>query len=402
MSFGYVINSFVGLQNYRVIKWKRYRKRRIDIWLEPGQRCYQCPVCKRKSRPYGMCWSRLRDLNIGPHEVWLWVLRRRIVCRRCGIRRILLSIARPRARCTRRFEYWLFELTEDMNLLRVSRLIGTDWKTVKDAEVRHILGLLRKRDLEGITDLGIDEVAAKKGHHYLTLVSDLAKRRVIWVGKGRDRTVLGKFFRWLGKNRTRRLKSVVIDMHDPYELEIRARCPRAKIIYDHFHVIKPLSMAIDNIRRRLQAQRSPKERSVLKGSRYLLLRPREDLTGSQRVRLKDLLEFPANQTLQTAYLLKEDLRAVFRLLSPKQARTELRDWKRRARESGIPEILDYVKMLDRRRFGILNFFKFRNTNGLSEGFNNVVKTIKKNAYGFHDWQYFRLKILRKCGKLRDI
>ena len=90
---------------------------------------------------------------------------------------------------------------------------------------------------------------------------------------------------------------------------------------------------------------------------------------------------------------------VFRRLDAKQARSELRDWKRRARESGIPEILAYVEMLDRRRFGILNFFKHRKTNGLSEGMNNVVKTIKKNAYGLHDWQYFRLKILRKCGKL---
>ena len=83
----------------------------------------------------------------------------------------------------------------------------------------------------------------------------------------------------------------------------------------------------------------------------------------------------------------------------KQARAELRDWKRRARESKIPELLDYVNMLDRRRFGIKNFFKHRLTNGLSEGFNNVVKTIKNMAYGFHDWQYFRLKILRQCGKL---
>jgi transposase len=311
-----------------------------------------------------------------------------------------LSIARPQARCTRRFEYWLFELTEDMNLLRVSRLTGTDWKTVKDAEVRHIIGLLRKRDLNGITDLGIDEVAAKKGHHYLTLVSDLTKRRVIWVGRGRDRAVLRKFFRWLGKKRTHHLKSVVIDMHDPYELEIRARCPHVKLIYDHFHVIKPLNLAIDNIRRRLQAQRSPKDRRILKGSRYLLLRPQERLKRTQRIRLKELLELPANQTLQAAYLLKEDLRIVFRRMSPNQARTELRDWKRRARESGIPEILDYVKMLDRRRFGVMNFFKLRKTNGMSEGFNNVVKSIKKNAYGFHDWQYFRLKILRKCGKIR--
>jgi len=281
----------------------------------------------------------------------------------------------------------------------VSELADVDWDMVKDAEVRYIAGLLRKRNLDGITDLGIDEVSEKKGHRYLTLVTDINKRRVIWVGRGRDRAVLRAFFRWFGEKRTRRLKCIVIDMHDPYELEIRRRCRRAKLVYDHFHVIKPLGLAIDNIRRRQQNEMPPEGRRYLKGSRFLLLRNREDLTKGQRVRLKELCA--ANETLSTAYLLKEDLRAVFRRLDPKIARAELRDWKRRARESNIPEVLAYVKMLDRRRFGILNFFKQRKTNGLSEGFNNVVKTIKKNAYGFHDWQYFRLKILRKCGKLED-
>ncbi len=168
---------------------------------------------------------------------------------------------------------------------------------------------------------------------------------------------------------------------------------------DHFHVIKPLSFAIDEIRRRQQKEMPPEGRRYLKHSRYLLLRPREDLTQKQSVRLKELLA--VNEPLSTAYLLKEDLRAVFRRLDPKVARAELRDWKRRVRESNIPELLEYVKMLNRRRYGILNFLKHRKTNGLSEGFNNVVKTIKKNAYGLRDSQYFRLKILRKCGKLGE-
>jgi len=86
---------------------------------------------------------------------------------------------------------------------------------------------------------------------------------------------------------------------------------------------------------------------------------------------------------------------------PRKARGEFRAWKRRVRESGIPELLEYLKMLNHRRFGILNFFKHRKTNGLSEGMNNVVKTIKKMAYVFHDWTYFRLKILRQCGKMED-
>jgi transposase len=286
-----------------------------------------------------------------------------------------------------------------MTVTRVATMTQTSWRLVREAEIHYTLGLLRKRNLDGIADLGIDEVSEKKGHRYLTLVTDIGQRRVIWVGRGRDRKVLREFFRWFGKKRTRRIKRVVIDMHDPYELEIRACCPRAALIYDHFHVIKPMSLAIDNIRRRMQSEMPPEGRQYLKNSRYLLLRPKDTLTGQQNIRLRDLVA--VNEPLNMAYILKEDLRIVFRLKDTRMARMELRDWKRRVRESGIPELLEYVKLLDRRRFGIMNFFRHRKTNGLSEGFNNVVKTLKKDAYGFHDWEYFRLKILRKCGKLRD-
>lgn len=400
MSYVNAINSFIGLQSYKVVGWKRYHKQWIEIWLEPCRLGWRCGVCGRRFLVfYDRRWAQLRDLNIASHRVWLWVPRYRVNCSLCGVQNSILLIARKYARCTRRFERWLFELTNWATVTEVAKMTHTNWRLVREAEIHYTLGLLRKRNLDGITDLGIDEISEKKGHRYLTLVTDITQRRVIWVGKNRDRKVVREFFRWFGKKRTRRIKQVVIDMHDPYELEIRAKCPRAALIYDHFHVIKPMSLAIDNIRRRMQSEMPPEGRQFLKNSRYLLLRPKETLTGNQNIRLRELLA--VNETLNMAYILKEDLRAVFRLENPHEARAELKDWKRRVRESGIPELLEYVKMLDRRRFGIMNFFKHRKTNGLSEGLNNVIKTLKKDAYGFHDWQYFRLKILRKCGKLHD-
>ncbi|MFH1724083.1 MAG: ISL3 family transposase [Elusimicrobiota bacterium] len=393
----HVITSFVGLQSYAVVRAKRFHKSWIELWLEFRGGAYRCGGCGRKFSQYYDCpLIRLRDLNISQHRVFVWVPRHRVACPQCGLKRTLSGIAGNRARCTRRFERWLFRLTKSMTVKDVSELTDVHWTTVKEIEVRYIRALLRKRNLDGITELGIDEVSEKKGHRYLTLVTDLGKRRVIWVGRGRDRAVLKKFFRWFGE-RTRRIRCVVIDMHDPYEHELRKRCPRAKRIYDHFHVIKPLNLAIDLIRRRLQNEMPPEERRYIKGSRYLLLRPREKLTLKQAVRLKEL--FAVNEPLNVAYILKEDLRSIFRIRDPKEARREFRAWKQRVKESAIPELIAYLKMLNRRRFGIQNFFKYRRTNGLSEGFNNVVKTIKKNAYGFHDWTYFRLKILRKCGNL---
>ncbi len=288
-------------------------------------------------------------------------------------------------------------MTKNTPVIEVADEMGVAWRMVKDAEIRHIEGLLKERDLNGIRELGVDEVSEKKGHRYLTLVTDIRGRRVIWAGQGRDKATLEAFCKWFGWKRLRRVRRFVIDMHDPYELAIRENCPRARIVYDHFHLAKILHRAIDDLRRRLQAKLPPEGRLILKKKRYLLLRGRETLSPNQRVRLRELLR--VNKPLSTAYILKEDFRAVFEERHPAVARKALKDWKERVRESGIPELVGFIRTLNRRRYGIQNFFQHRITNGLSEGFNNVVKTVKKMAYGFHDSRYFQLKILRRCGRI---
>ncbi len=237
MPHSHAITSFVGLQSHNVVRWKRHHKSWLELWVEYRGRRYRCGGCGQSfSHRHDEVLIRVRDLDISKHRVFLWLPRYRVRCPRCGIRRVKSSIVRPGARCTRRFERKLFILTDFMPVKAVAEQERVDWRTVKDAEIRYIVGLLRKRDLDGITDLGIDEVSEKKGHRYLTLVTDTVKRRVIWVGSGRDRAVLKKFFKWFGKKRTRRIKCAVIDMHDPYELEIRKQCPRAALIYDQYVV----------------------------------------------------------------------------------------------------------------------------------------------------------------------
>jgi transposase len=274
-----------------------------------------------------------------------------------------------------------------------------DWETVKDAEVRYIRGLLRKRNLDGITRLGIDEVSYEKGHKYLTLVTDLDGHRVIYVTHGNDGRAVGRFLTWLGPKRCRRIKVVVTDMHDPYLKVLRKRLPKAALVFDHFHVSKIVHDALDDIRRRLQRELSPKDRRVIKGQRYVLLRARERLSKRQEVSLQEILD--ANTDLTKGYVLKEAFRAVFKATSLRAGRKRLKAWEAQVRESGVPELLKVLGTIERRRSGIENFFQYKVANGMAEGFNNVVGTIKKQAYGFHDRDYLRLKILRICGKLDE-
>lgn len=370
------------------------------LTLVPKNARLRCPGCRitvGDGHPWR--WRVLRDLDIGCRHIELRVQTCRVWCRTCGRVEVPISLARQYARCTRRLEAHLFRLTGDSTVKAVAKRLVIDWRTVKDAEVRYIRGLLRKRNLDDITRIGIDEVSYKKGHKYLTLVTDLDGHRVIYATHGNDGKAISRFLTWFGPKRCRRIKVVVTDIHDPYLKVLRKRLSNAALVFDHFHVSKIVHDALDEIRRRLQRQLPPAGRRILKGQRYVLLRAREKLNSRQEVSLQEILN--ANTDLTKGYILKEAFRDVFKATSLRDGRKRLKAWETQVRESGVPELLKVLETIERRRSGIEKFFQYKVANGMAEGFNNVVGTIKKQAYGFHDRDYLKLKILRVCGKLDE-
>jgi transposase len=391
------IRALLDLPRYLVVAVKRSAGwgRLTLVPREPRFRCPRCRVTEAAGK--ASRWRPLRDLDVGRRHIELVVRVYRVPCWKCGEPEVAVSLARQYARCTRRLEKHLFRLTGDSTVKAVAKRMALDWETVKDAEVRYIRGLLRKRDLSGMTRIGIDEVSYRKGHKYLTLVTDLDGHRVVYATHGNDGRAVGRFLTWLGPQRARRIKVVVTDMHDPYLKVLRKRLPKAAIVFDHFHVSKIVHDALDEIRRRLQRQLPPAGRRVIKGQRYVLLRAQESLSVRQRVSLRELLE--TNTDITKAYVLKEAFRDVFHATNLLQGRKRLAAWEAQVRESNVPELIHVLKTIERRRSGIENYFQHRVANGMAEGFNNVVGTIKKQAYGFHDRDYLKLKILRTCGKL---
>jgi transposase len=168
----------------------------------------------------------MRDLDIARRHIELNVRVYRLECSTCGRVEVPITLARPYARCTKRLEKHLFVLTKDATVKAVSRRMKIDWETVKDAEVRYIRGLLRKRELDGITRIGIDEVSYKKGHKYLTLVTDIDGHRVIYATHGNDGATIRRFLRWFGPKHCGRIKVAVTDMHDPYTSALKKGCQR--------------------------------------------------------------------------------------------------------------------------------------------------------------------------------
>jgi len=393
------IRALLDLPGYvvaRVERWAGWGRLTL-VPKRPRWRCPRCGATYASSQSWR--WRGVRDLDVARRHIELYVRVDRLDCTTCGRVEIPVALARRYARGTKRLEQHLFRLTRDATVKAVAGRMALHWETVKDAEVRYIRGLLRKRNLDGIRRIGIDEVSYAKGHRYLTLVTDLDHHRVIYATHGNDGRAISRFVRWLGAQRCRRIKVVVTDMHDPYLKVLRRALPHAALVFDHFHVSKVVHDALDEIRRRLQRELPPAGRRIIKGQRYVLLRARTTLTKKDQVSLQELLA--ANTDLTAGYLLKEAFREVFTARHRREGKTRLRAWERQVQESGVPELLQVLETIERRRAGIENFFQYHVANGMAEGFNNVVGTIKQQAYGFHDRDYLKLKILRVCGKLDE-
>jgi len=270
--------------------------------------------------------------------------------------------------------------------------LGMDWKTVKEIDKRALQRTFTNPDYTGLRVLSIDEIAYKKRHKYLTLVLDLERTRVVWVGKGRGKTTLQAFFDEIGEEVAHAIVSIAIDMWDPYIAAIQARAPQAAIVFDKFHVIRNYSKVVDRVRLDELSNAEKEEKPVIRGTKYLLLKNQENLSPTQRNRLDELLSL--NQNLSIVYLLKDDLKRLWDCTEREEAALLLADWTQAAEESGIEPLANFAMTLHRYAYGLLNHCDHPISNARLEGLNNKIKVIKRRCYGFHDLEYFALKIMQ--------
>ena len=149
--------------------------------------------------------------------------------------------------------------------------------------------------LDGLTHIGVDEIARKRGHVYMTVVYDLKKSRLVWVGDGRTRETLERFFDFLGEDGSKRLEAVCCDMWRSYVNAVRARAPQALIVFDKFHIVRHLGRAVDDVRREEIREKGQAHKDLVKNSRYLWLKNPWNLTGGQAGRLATLRKDPGRR-----------------------------------------------------------------------------------------------------------
>jgi transposase len=365
----------------------------FTISQDPGDcRCASCGSREVMSR--GHVERRFRSLPIGGRATTVVLPIPRLECVKCKlVRQAKVLFAEPRRSFTKSFERYVLELSRSMTILDVARHLDVGWDLVKEIQKRDLSRRYAKPKLKHLRAIAIDEIAVAKGHRYLTVVMDLESGAVVFVGDGRGADALKPFWKRLRPSGAK-IEAVAMDMSAAYRSAVTIYLPKAKIVFDRFHVVKLFNEKLSDLRRELYREATEvMHKEVLKGTRWLLLKNAENLDAEKDEKRKLDEALKLNQPLATAYYMKEDLRRFWEQPGKGFATTFLDGWIRRASSSGIKALQQMAKTLAAHRSGLLAYYDVMITSGPMEGTNNKIKTMKRQAYGFRDMEFFKLKIL---------
>jgi transposase len=336
---------------------------------------------------------RFRGLPIGGKKVTIVLPIPRVECHSCqAVRQVRLDFADPRLSYTKSFAHYALELSRWMTIKDVARHLGISWDVIKDIQKQDLQRRFAKPKLKHLKQIAIDEICVGKGHRYITLVLDLESGAVVHVGDGKGGDALLPFWRRLRASGAK-VQAVATDMSPAYIEAVSTHLPKATLVFDRFHVMKLYNDKLSDLRRELyRGTADILQKQVLKGTRWLLLKRPENLDPkhNESARLQEALEL--NQPLATAYYLKEQLGEVWEQEDEGEARISLLDWIAQAECSGIRMLINFARTLRAHAWGILAYYDHPISTGPLEGTNNKIKTMKRQAYGFRDPEFLKLKI----------
>ncbi len=365
-----------------------------------GRRLLRCGLCRQRCREvYDICKKRTwRDLSMRKLSLRLRYRPRRVDCPRCGVRVEDFPWAEPWARVTTALANAVAVLARELSWQGTARHYGLNWKSVATIVKRAVEYGLRHRRRPPVHVIGIDEVSRRKGQVYLTVVYDLERRVLLWVGDDRTEEAVRPFFtKEMGTRRCHTLRVVCMDMWAPYANLVREYATNAQILFDRFHIVKHLHEAVEEVRRSEMRRLSLKERVVFKRSRWLLLKNPWNLTGDQKERLSTMVRW--NTPIVRAYYLKESFQLFWDYRQPARAKAHLEKWMRSAMGSRLEPFKKFVRTLRSHLDGILPWTTQRVSNGAVEGMNNKIKSISHRSFGFRSAKNFIAAIYHCCARL---
>lgn len=367
----------------------------LTMVIEQPREKLCCSQCGGKEvHAKGGVTREFRSVPLGNKPVWLRMKVSRVLCRTCLVeRQVAIGFADPKKSYTRSFARYALELARMTTLADAARHLQISWDTVKGIVGNDLQRRFSPPKLRSLMRIAIDEIYLGKLHKYLTIVMDLDSGRIVFVGDGKGEKSLEPFWKRLKYSRAK-IAAVAADLSPAYSTAIRRNLPNAKLVFDRFHLVKLLNEHLTDLRRELHREATDTlQKKVLKGTRWLLVKHAEDLDPQRNEpqRLKEALKL--NESLSAAYILKEDFAQVWMQPTQTSGRLVLHRWIATAESSGIRQLMKFARTLQIHREGILNWYDHPISTGPLEGTNNKIKLLQRQAYGYRDLPFFKLKLL---------
>lgn len=384
-----IIKELVGLQDVIVNKVEQNEKE-IYIYIELERKENLCPCCNNATdKIHDYRTQKISDIPMLGKKVYLMLRKRRYVCPHCGKRFYENNTFLPKYhRITNRMTIWIInQLKSSYSFKTISEICGLSIYTIMR---RFDMLSFKNKHLPQV--LSIDEFKGNTGSEkYQVILTNPETHEVIDILPKRTKYYLSIYFSQYSKEERRKVKYFVCDMYKPYKEICETYFKNATLITDKYHWIRQSIWALENVRKRIQKELGKEKRIYFKHSRNLLTRPFKKLTDEEKQELYVMLDISAD--LSTAYFLKEQIYDVLNAKDKETARKELNIWIRDAKESELPEFKSAITAYTNWKNSIIASCGQHISNGFTEGCNNKIKVLKRNAYGYRNFERFRKRIL---------
>jgi transposase len=376
-------------------------EQRVDVWVGHAEGVrFPCPQCGAELPLHDHSEPRVwRHLDSCQFLTYVHARIPRVRCPDHGVHQVEVPWALPYSRFTTLFECMAIGVLQETDVLGAARLLRISWDDAWTFMERAVDRGLRRKPNRVVPRLGVDEKAIAKGQTYLTLVSDLDRGTVEYIGDDRRKSSLDKYYRSLSPAQRDGIQAIAMDMWDPYVRSTREHVPDAdgKIVFDRYHVMSHMGSAVDAVRK--QEQRALRAAGVdtLTGSKYLWLYAADNLPEYHRERFAALRA--SDLKTVRAWVLKEDLRRWWEYHRRGWAERSWKRWYFRATHSRLQPVVEVAHTLRRHLPTLLAYFTHRITNAVSEGLNSKIQAIKLQARGFRNRDHFKIAIWFHCGGL---
>ena len=406
--------DFVQLEGYKVTEtYKHLDAGYVLIAVEPTRLEMDCKRCRtRLEGLHGKHRLKAKFLPLFTYEAFIVCWRRKGFCPSCKkIRSEEIGfLSQESPHLTKAYETTIEELTEIAAVSRVAEFTGEDKSTVWRLDYKRLKRLRSNYKVPSVTHISVDEVYARKKHkdgetrndRFFTIVTDMKTRKVVWVSDSRRKEGLDAFYKLIGPKGCANIKVVAQDQHQDYLNSTKEHCPNAVVVYDKFHVLKSFNEALNEARKlyvkMFDLKKSEKKKMTGK-FKFILSKRADRRTEEEKRKLEDVAA--DNKIFLDLELIKESVFEIFRLDNAEDAKKQFETTGEWIMKAGFPSLRNWFRHLEPNWDMIAGYYGSPVTSALSEGVNNVIKTIKRRAYGYRNMDYFKLKIMQVCGLLNS-